>query len=170
MRKEVEKIKRGGARNSARIGMTVKEYLQQAYEVQKKITRLEGRREQLRAQIYGLSSPAGKMDQDKIQTSGSGDAMERLVAKVDSLERGIIREINRLLDISSTIEAQIEKIHAANPQSQERMKSLLYERYILFRTWAQIATDLEVDERTVYKIHGRALQKMKEVLEGALRR
>ena len=79
--------------------MTAKEYLQQIYYIHHKINRLKARRDQLRADLYSLGSPAGNMDVDKVQTSMSGDAMLRLIAKVDEAERDIIKEIDKMVHI-----------------------------------------------------------------------
>lgn len=132
--------------------MTAKEYLQQVYHMHRKVNRLKARREQLRAEMYSIGSPSGKMDADRVQTSMSGDTMLRLIAKVDSLERDIVYEIDEMLDSQRRIAKEIERI------PNERQRDVLHKRYIECKRWEQIAVDLDVSVRYVYMVHGDALQ------------
>ena len=132
--------------------MTAKEYLQQIYIIHRKVKRLEEQREQLRADLYSIGSPAGKMDADKVQTSMSGDNMLRLIAKVDKIDRDIVGEVNALLDVKAKIIKQIERM------PNENQKDVLNKRYVNFRRWEQIAVDMNITVRHVYRIHGDALQ------------
>ena len=134
-----------------RIKLSTKEYLQQVYRISQKVRRLRHRREDLRNDLYSLGSPAGSMDADKVQTSMSGDSMLRLIAKVDLLERDIVRELEVLENRKSVIVAQIEEL------SDDRYKTLLFERYVLLRSWDQIADDMGYQLKWVYDLHGQAL-------------
>lgn len=133
------------------IKLSTKEYLQQVYRISQKVRRLRHRREDLRNDLYSLGSPAGSMDADKVQTSMSGDSMLRLIAKVDLLERDIVRELEVLENRKSVIVAQIEEL------SDDRYKTLLFERYVLLRSWDQIADDMGYQLKWVYDLHGQAL-------------
>ena len=109
--------------------MTAKEYLQQIYYIHHKINRLKARRDQLRADLYSLGSPAGNMDVDKVQTSMSGDAMLRLIAKVDEAERDIIKEIDKMVHIQTKIAGEIERL------SNDHYRDILHKRYVEFKKW-----------------------------------
>ena len=76
------------------------------------------------------------MDADKVQTSTSGDAMLRLISKIDLIEHDIVREMTLLEDTKCRIIGQIEAL------SDDRYKTLLTERYVFFDTWEQIATSM----------------------------
>ena len=132
--------------------MTAKEYLRQIYQMNRRVKRLEARREQLRVQMYSLGSPSGKMDADKVQTTLSGDTMLRLIAKVDEAERDIIKEIDRMVDAQKLIAIQIERL------PNDKQRDVLHKRYIEFKRWEQIAVDMDITVRHVYRIHGDALQ------------
>ena len=132
--------------------MTAKEYLQQIYHFHCKIKRLQGRRDKLRADLYSLGSPAGKMDVDKVQTSMSGDAMLRLIAKVDEIERDIVYEIDQMVDASERIAGEIEQV------SNEHYRDILHKRYIEFKKWMEIAEEMHMEISWVFRLHGRALQ------------
>lgn len=137
--------------------MTVKEYLQQIYIIHRKVNRLNEQCEQLRSDLYSIGSPSGKMDADKVQTSLSGDTMLRLIAKVDKAERNLQREKERLIDTQTEIISQI------NRMTNENQKDVLSKRYIEFSRWEQIAVDMNITVRHVYRIHGAALQAFKKM-------
>ena len=139
--------------------MTAKEHLQQVYMIQKKINRLEAQREDLRADLYSVKSPSDMPD-IRVQTSLTGDKMLELVARVDEIERGIIDEINALVEKKVSITNEIEKV------PNENYKQLLFDRYILCRRWEQIAIDRDKSVRTIFKMHGRALNLFEKVIKG----
>ena len=132
--------------------MTTKEYLRQIYTLRNKIQRLKRRRDDMHDDLYSLGSPSGKMDVDKVQTSMSGDTMLRLIAKVDKMDRQIIREIEQLEAKKQRIMRQVESM------PDEQYRSVLYHRYVLCWKWSAIAEDMMLDERWIYRIHGQALK------------
>ncbi len=137
--------------------MTTKEYLQQIYQAQQKIKRLERGREQLRANLYSIGSPSGDLSPDKVQSSITGDKMLKLIARVDALEKDIVIEIARLTGLIKKISAEIERI------PNNRYRNLLHDRYILTWKWERIAVDMDVDIRHVYRLHGKALQEFEKI-------
>ena len=139
--------------------MTANEHLQQVYTIQRKIKRLEDRREDLRADLYSVKSPSD-LPEIRVQTSLTGDKMLELVAKVDELERNIIAEIDRLTDKKQEIIAEIEKV------PRENYRQLLFERYILFKKWEQIAIDWDKGIRWIYRLRKKALNAYEKVFNG----
>lgn len=139
--------------------MTAKEHLQQVYMIQRKINRLEAQRGDLRADLYSVKSPSDMPD-IRVQTSLTGDKMLELVARVDEIERGIIEEINALVEKKISITNEIEKV------PNENYKQLLFDRYILCKRWEQIAIDRDKSVRTIFKMHGRALNMFDKVAKG----
>ena len=138
--------------------MTAKQYLQQIYQIHRKVKRLQAQREQIRAELYSIGSPSGKMDADKVQTSTSGDSILRLIAKVDELEREIVEEVDDLLEKQHRITREIEQI------PNNRQRDILFRRYVLFQKWERIAVDLDVTVRYVYQVHGDALKSFAKIL------
>ena len=131
--------------------MAAKEYLQQIYHIDQKIKRLQKQRDNIRADLYSIGSPSGRMDLDKVQSSLSGDKELKLIAKVDELERGIIYELDALIDAKTRITRQIEALE------DERYKTLLFERYVLLNRWEQIAVNMNYRIKWIYDLHGAAL-------------
>ena len=142
--------------------MTAKEYLKQIYYMNRKVKRLEARREQLRAQMYSIGSPAGKMDADKVQTSMNGDTMLKLIAKVDEAERDMLHEIDRMVEAQERIAGEIEKL------SNDKQRDVLHKRYVEFKRWEQIAVDMNITLRHVYRIHGEALQSFTKIFKDVI--
>lgn len=139
--------------------MTTKEHLQQVYSIQRKIKRLEDRREDLRADLYSVKSPSD-LPEIRVQTSLSGDKMLELISKVDELERDIIAEISDLTDKKQQIMTEIEKV------PNENYRQLLFDRYILCKRWEQIALDRDKGVRWIYRMHGKSLNAFEKVLNG----
>ena len=138
--------------------MATKQYLQQIYQIHRRVMHLQAQREQIRAEMYSIGSPSGKMDADKVQTSMSGDNMLRLIAKVDEVERGIVAEMEELLELQHRITREIEQL----PNEQQR--DVLFQRYVLFKKWEQIAVDMNYTIRRVYQLHGEALEAFKHCI------
>jgi len=132
--------------------MTAKEYLQQIYSISKRVERLEAQREAIRQEMYSIKSPAGSMTADRVQSSMTGDRIEKLIARVDKLERHIVIEKTNLIKYQEKIVKQIEAMPS------ERQKDLLHRRYVRFDKWEQIAVDMDMSTRHVYRLHGEALQ------------
>lgn len=140
------------------ISMTAKGYLQQIYHFKNRINRLMARREEIRAEMYSVKSPAGVMSPDRVQSSITGDKLERLIARVDELERDIVAEIESLEKSRRRISEQIEAV------PNETYRTLLHERYELCWKWEKIAVDLNVSIRHVYRLHGEALQAFEKII------
>lgn len=136
--------------------MTAKEYLQQIYIISKKISRLQQLAERLRSEAYSVGSPMGSMSPDKVQTSFSGDKMERMIARMDKTDRQITSEQKRLKAQSLKIHQQIEAM------PDERYRSILFNRYVLCKKWESVAEDVNMDLRYVYRLHGEALKDFAE--------
>lgn len=135
--------------------MTAKEYLQQIYLISRRIERLEQLRARIREDLYSVKSPAS-MDPDKVQSSISGDQLERLIARVDKIERDIVEEKNNLIIRRRNLQKAIECV------KNDRYHKILFDRYVLCRKWEQIAEEMNTDLRWVFRLHGRALEEFKK--------
>ena len=144
--------------------MTAKEYLQQIYYLDRKIKRLQAKREAIRADLYSVRSTTN-YNADRVQTSVEGDTMLRLIAKVDSIERDIVTESDRLVSLRDEISKEIEKIPMEDGQDRN-VQDVLLRRYVLCQSWEQIAFELGYTVRHVYRLNGDGLQLFKKhVLE-----
>ena len=129
--------------------MTAKEHLRSVYEIERRIKRLEYRRQDLVNDLYGLRSIS--LDRDPVQTSQSGDRMLDAIVKKNEAEADMVHEIARLIEVKQKIMAEIETLPV------EKHRQVLFDRYILCKRWEQIALEYEKDIRWIYRIHGDAL-------------
>ena len=140
-----------------------RDYLQQAFFIHRRILTLERERQQIRADIYGVRSPSN-MSADRVQSSITGDKLERLIAKVDEREREIVDELVRLETAKQTIRAQIGKVTGANDWETQMFRTILYHRHILFETWTEIFSFLHLERSRTFELYGQALKAFEEIL------
>jgi hypothetical protein len=133
--------------------MTVKEYLSQAFVLDRLIKSRESAIEDLRDK---LDYAGGLASGVKVQTSGKGDRMAELVAKLVDHITVYERDIKRLLDVKAEIKAVIDGVE--NPVYQ----LILMERYINLKRWEDIAADNYYNwNYLVYRLHPKILSKIK---------
>lgn len=75
------------------------------------------------------------------------------------LENKIDNRIDELMRVKAEI------LEAVNRVQDGAFRQLLTRRYIEFKTWEQIAVDMNYSYRQVTRMHGRALLALKDVLE-----
>lgn len=92
--------------------------------------------------------------------SGNQDKIGDIAAKIVDLEADINRTVDELVDKTREISAVIDQI-----QNTDQL-SVLYKRYFQFETWEQIACEMHMTYRNVCYIHGRALQRVAQILAG----
>lgn len=130
--------------------MTATEYLQQAYKLDRQINSHIEEVRSLREMATGLSSPAFG---EKVQSSVSGDAsFVKTVESIIRLENRINKEIDQLVALKEQIHDTIAAV------SDLRERAVLRGHYIEGKTWKHIAGVLEVDVRTVYRLHKTAIE------------
>ena len=120
--------------------MTAKEYLKQAYLLDKQIQVEVKELEQLR-DMRGTIQGCSYGERIGIKT----------IEKIWEYEQKIDAKINRLVDLRAEINAAIESMEVA----EERL--LLKYRYLKNESWEDIACELNVSYRTVHRIHASAL-------------
>lgn len=112
--------------------------------------------ERLRAMVTKITltlrddAGGGSRSQDKL-----GDAVSRMV----DLQAELNAEIDRYVD------SKAEICNALNKIQNRRYFEVLHKRYVLFKTWQQIADEMGyADVRNVYRLHGRALLAFNRIL------
>jgi hypothetical protein len=128
--------------------MTAKEYLGQAYRLDQ---RINSKLEQL-ATLNELSTKAtstltGMPKNPNRNTSMVADA----VTKIVDLQIEINRDIDKLIDLKCEMVRIIKGVDNAEYQT------LLELRYLCFKTWEQIAVDMNYCIDNVYRIHRKSL-------------
>lgn len=100
-----------------------------------------------------LLPEAIRYKQVDVQTSGAGDRMAEVVPEIVGLEQTIAEYVEQLASHQRTAEKIISKIE--DPEC--RLLLWLYYLHDPQLTWEQVADKMHVTERTVYRLHGKAL-------------
>ena len=132
--------------------MTAKEYLGQAYRLDQRInSKLE--------QVMSLRDLTTKATATMSDMPGGGSRnvyrMQDIIEKIIDLEDEINQDIDALVDLKREMVATIKAV--ADPECQ----TLLELRYLCFKTWEQIAVDMQYSTRNIYKLHDRAIKEIK---------
>lgn len=131
--------------------MTVKEYLNQAYRVDERISvkleQIQRLRELATKATTTLSCAGG---------GGGGDAhsKERIIAKIVDLEQTINADIEHLIDLKAEIAEVIKQVN--NKEYQE----LLELRYLCYKKWEDIASQMGYSTQNIFVLHKKALKKV----------
>lgn len=132
--------------------MTTKEYLSQAFTIQRLIKVKENRIKDLRDM---LDRSTMTFSNTKVQTSPKNDPMGDFVATIVDLETECREDIARLLSIQMEIEAVVSTVE------QPEHRIILFERYVNLKRWEDIAEDHNYGLRHVHKLHNAGLAKIK---------
>lgn len=129
--------------------MNKKEYLQQAFYLDKRInSKLE--------QIDSLNALATKAtvtlsDMPKAQNK-STSKLEDILVKILSLEEEINDKIDELVDKKKNIMFIISRI------KNKEIRIIFEERYLCYKKWEEIAVDMGYDIRQIYRLHNIGLK------------
>ena len=141
--------------------MTAKEYLSQAYKLDRDIEITLAKADTMRKSLYGRGIQSGESSQNI-----AGDSIGKAVAKVIDYELKAEKMIDELVDLRIEIENAIKSVPI--PLYQE----VLERRYLLYQPFESgydkkngeyikgIAESMNYSERQIYRIHGIALQQI----------
>lgn len=129
--------------------MAAKEYLSQAYRLDK---RIDSKIEQLKSlNLLATKCTSTLSDMPKSQ-SISNSRLEDTVVKIVDLQEEINRDIDSLVDLKRDIVRTIKSVQ--NPEYQ----IILELRYLCFKTWEEIAVQMNCSIDNVFKIRKNALK------------
>ena len=129
--------------------MTAKEYLSQAYRLDK---RIDSKIEQLKSlNLLATKCTSTLSDMPKRQ-SISNSRLEDTVVKIVDLQEEINMDIDSLVDLKRDIVKTIKSVQ--NPEYQ----IILELRYLCFKTWEEIAVQMNCSIDNVFKIRKNALK------------
>lgn len=129
--------------------MTAKEYLSQAYRLDK---RIDSKIEQLKSlNLLATKCTSTLSYMPKSQSAGNS-RLEDTVVKIVDLQEEINRDIDSLVDLKRDIVRTIKSVQ--NPEYQ----IILELRYLCFKTWEEIAVQMNCSIDNVFKIRKNALK------------
>jgi hypothetical protein len=131
------------------VNTSAKEFLSQAYRIDQ---RINSKIEQVQS-LRNLAAKATATLSDIPPASGERNVhrMEDVIIKMVDVENEIHNDINLLLDIKKDVGAVIKRVK--DPEQQV----VLELRYLCFKTWEQIAVDMNYGIDNIFRIHRRAL-------------
>lgn len=129
--------------------MNAKEYLSQAWYLDKRIKTKERQIDWLRSHAAYVSPKIS--DEPKVVVSGRRSPVEEAVVRITELENEINTSIAQLIRLKTEI---AEAIRSVNSMECE---TLLEMRYLIFLSWEQIASQLDYSQDYIYHLHRKAL-------------
>ena len=133
-----------------------KRYLQQVKQCEVRIQIKMEDLEQLKAFTTKVTSTLSDVS---VSGTKNNDKMGDAIVRIIELQNDINCEIDRLVDLKKEVCAVLDKV------SNEDQHTVLYKRYVLFKTFEKIACEMNMTYRNVCYIHGRALQAVQRILE-----
>ena len=131
--------------------MTVKEYFNQAYQLD---ARINSKIEQV-SRLHELATKATSTLSDMPgSATRNTHRMEDTIIKIIDLENEINKEIDRLIDLKTEMTRVISSV-----QNMEYQR-LLELRYLCFRSWKQIADEMGYSKQHIFRLHNEALEKV----------
>ena len=134
--------------------LSAKDYLSRAYRIDQRINSKLEQVLSLRALAEKVSPVLTGMPSGK---GGVSNPMEDAIAKMVDLESLIGVDLQRLVDIKHEILTVIKCV------AQAELQMLLELRYLSFRTWEQIAVEMNFDRRHITRLHGKALREVENI-------
>ena len=128
-----------------------KEYLRQLHRLEVCIEQRQEELNRLRELIGCNAIDYG----ERVQTSPSADSIPNEVIRRAELEADISRKIERFLQLKHKIINEIQSLDNAV------YVSILYKRYVEYKSLEEIAVEMNYSYRQVLRIHGMALQEFK---------
>ena len=131
--------------------MNSKQYLRQAYKLNELI---KDKKERL-AYLQDMQGSISAIDysKDKVQTSQSGDAGFTI-----QVSTKMLLEAELEADIKRFEELYVEISHAIDDVEDTNCRLVLSKRYLLMKTWEQIADDIGYSLTQLHRIHKIALE------------
>lgn len=129
-----------------------REILKKARYVDRRIAQIYAERDQLNQDMQALRS----FDYSKpiVKASSGRSEVESTAVRIADRKRQLAKELKRQLDIRATATDLVYSL----PPGPER--DVLYQRYILGKSWKLVADTVHYEQRYCVKLHNAALEKM----------
>ena len=131
--------------------MTAKEYLNQAYWLDRRI-------DSKLAQLSSLKDLATKatnvMNDAVVSHTRNLHSLQDVVAKMIDMQSEINADIDHLVDLKQEIMHTIKSVK--NPEQQ----TLLELRYLCFKSWEFVAEEMGYNVRHIYRLHDEAVEQV----------
>ena len=136
--------------------MNAKEYLKQAFYLDKRINSKLEQVESLNALATKATSTLS--DMPKSPNRGSSK-LEDTIVKIIDLQEEINRDIDKLVDLKKEIANSIFELKDKEEQT------VLEKRYLCYETWEKIAVDMNYDIRHIHRLHNLGLKETSNLIK-----
>ena len=134
----------------------VKEYLQQVRRAKIHIDSLQEEIETMKE----LAVSIGSMNQsEKVMSSVSQDKMAYIICKIEDRMAELKDKVTEYMQLRAEVMATISKV------DNDDYQQILYKRYCQMKKWEEIALEMSYTYQWVCKLHGRALEEIREILK-----
>ena len=130
--------------------MTAKEFLRRARSVDRRIDEATERVERIRARLE-----AGRMSSVTGMPRGGVQDWTATADRLIELEKDVNARIREMCRLKRLAQEAIDRVEEA------RLKEVLELYYIDGYSWTQVAQRMGLDKRWVFRLHGRALLKVR---------
>ena len=131
--------------------MTPKEYLNQAYWLDR---RIDSKLEQLSALRDTATKTTAVMDGEVVSHTRNVHSLQDVIAKIMDMEAEINSDIDALVDLKRDIMRTIKAVDSPEHQT------LLELRYLCFKRWEEISVIMNYNLRHIYRLHDEALERI----------
>ena len=131
--------------------MTAKEYLNQAYWLDR---RIDSKLEQLSVLKDMATKTTSVMSDDVVSHTRNVHSMQDVIAKIIDMQAEINADIDQLVDLKREIMQVVKAVQ--NPEHQ----TLLELRYLCFKSWEDVAQELGYNVRHIYRLHDEAVDQI----------
>lgn len=132
--------------------MTAKAWLKRGWQLDREINSLLRTKEETRAWLMSVTASYTGEPVNGTRDPHRYDRLAELDEKID-------RRIDQLVAVKQEIVDAIAQVE------DSRYRTLLTERYMEFKTWEQIAVDMNYTWRRVMQLHGEALNSIGQVVD-----
>ena len=128
--------------------MTTKDYLRQLRLLDIRIRQRQQQLSELRERAVSIGS---RNDGERVQTSSSNDKLSENIVKIVELEEKINRMIVIFEEKKDCLIGEIQSLE------DDRFVELLFKKYVEFKSFEQIAVEMNYEYKWTCRLHGRAL-------------
>ena len=140
--------------------MTAKEYLEQAYRLDRHI---ESKMEQVQMLRLLATKSTSVIRGGPSGGGGGGSFMEDAIIRIVDMERDISAELGRLVILKAEIAEVIGQVENLEAQVVLEM------RYLCYKKWEEIMEAMSCSERTVLRWHKEGLKVIESILKSTKR-
>ena len=131
------------------VSLTLRQYLKQAFTIQKNINAEKSRIMYLKEMSVFLGM---SFSHDGVKTKHKQDKTADIVVELEECKSEILRLLS--------LQREIKRLVNSMPCDKGRL--ILYEHYVLLKKWPQVAKATDYSESQVYKIHNEALKELEK--------